>query len=80
VTRDCANLKHLKELGVNPYPAHVQRSHKLVEITDQFDSLQNPNPLMLAGRIINIRKLGQISFIVIKDDTSSKLQLFLTKR
>jgi lysyl-tRNA synthetase class 2 len=70
-------LKTLKELGINPYPAHVQRSHKLVEITDQFENLQN-QPVNVAGRIINIRKLGQISFIVIKDN-SSKLQLFLRK-
>lgn len=70
-------LKTLKDIGVNPYPAHAQRSHKLTEIINQFESLQN-QPVSVVGRIINIRKLGQIAFIVIKDETNH-LQLFLQK-
>jgi lysyl-tRNA synthetase class 2 len=70
-------LKALNDLGINPYPAHVQRSHKLLEITEQFDGLQGQS-VNVVGRIINIRKFGKISFIVIKDG-SSQLQLFLSK-
>jgi lysyl-tRNA synthetase class 2 len=70
-------LKTLTDLGINPYPAHAQRSHPLSEITEKFDSLQGQS-VNVVGRIINIRKFGKIAFIVIKDG-SSQLQLFLGK-
>jgi lysyl-tRNA synthetase, class II len=68
-------LGDLKQLGVNPYPAKANRSHKTAEISANFDSLQNQQ-VAVAGRIVGIRKFGKIAFIVIKDD-SGQLQLFL---
>jgi len=69
-------LDELKKLGVNPYPAHVNRSHALAEIISKFEEL-NGQPATVAGRIINIRKFGSIAFVVIKD-ASGQLQLFLS--
>lgn len=68
-------LNELKQLGVNPYPAKVTRTHKLGEISDQFDQLQGQDASVV-GRIINIRKFGKIAFVVVKD-ASATLQLFL---
>jgi lysyl-tRNA synthetase class 2 len=68
-------LAELKELGVNPYPARTERTHKLAQITDDFDALQGQE-VSVVGRIMNIRKFGKIAFIVVRDD-SSTLQLFL---
>src|SRR5665213_2371939 len=69
-------LAELKELGVNPYPAHVNRSHTLSQVVSDFEELNN-KPVTVAGRIINIRKFGSIAFVVIKD-ASGQLQLFLS--
>ena len=68
-------LQELRELGVNPYPAVAERTHKLEDITTQFDSLENQQ-VSVVGRITNIRRFGKIAFLVIKD-ASGSLQLFL---
>jgi lysyl-tRNA synthetase class 2 len=70
-------LTELKKLGVNPYPAHADRSHKLADITTKFDDIQGQQTTV-AGRITNIRKFGKIAFLVIRDDTGT-LQLFLSE-
>lgn len=70
-------LNQLKELGVDPYPAHSQRSHSLSEVKDNFTILENQQ-VQVVGRIINIRKFGKIAFVVIKD-SGGELQLFLTE-
>lgn len=68
-------LNRLKELGFNPYPAHVDKSHEIVSILDNFDSLSNQQAT-IAGRIISIRSFGKLVFIVIKD-ASGSIQLFI---
>jgi lysyl-tRNA synthetase class 2 len=68
-------LAALKELGINPYPADVKRTHKLKQIHDDFTALENQE-VSVVGRIIAIRKIGKIAFIVVKDD-SAELQLFI---
>jgi lysyl-tRNA synthetase, class II len=68
-------LEELKKLGVNPYPAHAERTKILSEITDDFEKLSGQN-VHVVGRVVNIRKIGKIAFIVIRD-TGGKVQLFL---
>ncbi|HEY5805925.1 MAG TPA: lysine--tRNA ligase [Candidatus Saccharimonadales bacterium] len=68
-------LEELKKLGVNPYPAKAERTHRVADITDNFDQL-NGQEVSVVGRIANIRKFGKIAFVVIRD-TSGSLQLFL---
>jgi lysyl-tRNA synthetase class 2 len=70
-------LNQLKQLGVDPYPAHSQRSHRLSDIKNNFTDLENQQ-VKVVGRIINIRKFGKIAFVVIKDD-GGEVQLFLTE-
>lgn len=67
-------LAELKELGVNPYPASAERTHKLQEITERFDELSGQE-VSVVGRITNIRKFGKIAFVVVRD-ASGTLQLF----
>lgn len=70
-------LEELKKLGVNPYPASVNRSMTLKEIDERFEELQSKKSTAnVAGRIKAMRKFGKIAFIVIKDATG-ELQLFL---
>lgn len=69
-------LEELKELGVNPYPSKVSRTHHNADIKLRFDELEGQE-VSVVGRIKNLRKLGKIGFIVIKDESDS-LQLFLS--
>ena len=68
-------LEDLKKLGVDPYPAKSERTHTLVELANDFESLENTD-VTVVGRIVGIRKFGQLAFIVLKD-MSGQLQLFL---
>jgi lysyl-tRNA synthetase class 2 len=68
-------LEELKQLGINPYPAKAERTHTLVQITDEFEKLKSQE-VNVVGRIVNIRKFGKIAFVVIRD-MSGTLQLFL---
>ncbi|NBU33362.1 lysine--tRNA ligase [bacterium] len=69
-------LAELKELGVNPYPANAERTHKNLQIKDDFKALEGTQ-VTVVGRIQSLRKFGKIAFVVIKDD-SAQLQLFWT--
>ena len=68
-------LEELKKLGINPYPATVERTHQAAEITQQFAELEGKD-VSVVGRVVNIRKFGKLAFIVIRD-VSGTLQLFL---
>jgi lysyl-tRNA synthetase, class II len=68
-------VEELKKLGVNPYPADSKRTHTEKEIIDDFDKLEGKE-VSVVGRIVTIRKMGKLAFIVIRDATG-QLQLFL---
>lgn len=67
-------LTELRRLGVDPYPAHADRTHKLAAITHDFDKLEN-QAVSVIGRVMSIRRFGKIAFVVVRDATGS-LQLF----
>jgi lysyl-tRNA synthetase class 2 len=69
-------VDEIRQLGINPYPSRGVRTHHINELVDNFDSIENQNVTVL-GRIKSIRKFGKIAFIVIKDDSSAQLQLFI---
>jgi lysyl-tRNA synthetase class 2 len=69
-------LNALKELGINPYPSYVKRSHALSDVVAKFDALTG-SMVSVVGRIIAIRKFGKIAFLVIKD-AGGQIQLFLS--
>ena len=68
-------LEELKKLGVNPYPATAQRTHTTSDVSEKFDQLEGEN-VTVAGRIMGIRKFGQLAFIVLRDQSGS-VQLFM---
>jgi len=70
-------LSQLIKMGINPYPAKVNSTCRLVDICQDFDNFEGKE-VTVAGRINNIRKFGQIAFIVIRD-SNAQIQLFLTK-
>lgn len=68
-------LAELKDLGVNPYPATSKRTHTNTEVADGFSKLKDKK-VTVVGRIVTLRKLGKLAFIVIRD-ANTHLQLFL---
>lgn len=67
-------LEDIKKLGINPYPAKTDRTHKSQDIIQKFDTLEG-QAVIVSGRIITLRKMGKIAFVVVRDD-SGQLQLF----
>ncbi len=72
-------LENLRKAGVDPYPAESFRSHKILEILDNFDNLsQGPEKPTLAGRLMSLRAHGGSTFADLKDE-SGAIQLFFKK-
>jgi len=70
-------LEQLKQLGLNPYPANVHRTHEAGEVINDFKKLDG-KVVSVTGRVVSIRKFGKIAFLVVKD-ASGQIQLFLTE-
>lgn len=68
-------LDELKQLGINPYPATSNRTHNAGTILGDFDTLEGES-VVVAGRVMGIRKFGKLAFIVLRD-MSGSIQLFL---
>lgn len=74
-----ANLNALRNGGIDPYPASVERTHTAAEAALQFTGLEaERREITLVGRILAIRLHGGSCFVVIRDGTG-RFQLYLTK-
>ncbi len=69
-----AKLDQLRKLGIDPYPADSNKTHKNKQIHDQFDDLQG-KMVSVAGRIMSWREFGQLAFADIQD-ASGTVQLY----
>ena len=76
-------IKRLKEMGVDPYPRRVTRSHTNAAAIAAFEAAEaadaeNPEEVTVsvAGRIRRLNIKGKVSFMHIEDE-SSRIQLFL---
>ena len=70
-------LAALRELGIDPYPAHAARTHTCAEVVEKFDELAGQT-VSVAGRIVSIRSFGKLAFIKLRD-ASGDVQLYLQK-
>lgn len=68
-------LAELKELGINPYPAHSNRNTKISDILEHFDQYDQKT-VIIAGRIIAIRSFGKLAFVKLRD-YFGEVQLFM---
>ena len=71
-------IKSLVAEGINPYPHKYDRTHKIVDALDQFETLQGEKGTKLAGRKMSRRVMGKASFANIMDG-SSRVQLYLSR-
>lgn len=73
-------LEALRQLGINPYPAKVQRDGLVMDFLNNFDELlSSGKEFMLVGRLRSFREHGNISFCNL-EDFSGRLQLVLSKK
>jgi len=68
-------LEELRNKGVNPYPANSHKSSDINTIVSNFEKFIDKEATIV-GRIVTLRKIGKIAFVVIRDE-SNKIQLFL---
>jgi lysyl-tRNA synthetase class 2 len=73
-------LARLRELGIEPYPRRVERTHEISEATDLYIKAEDQGDVeeitaVLTGRIRSIRTMGKVIFTHIEDG-SGRIQLF----
>jgi lysyl-tRNA synthetase class 2 len=70
-----SNLKELEALGINAFPAKVERTHTTEQIVNDFSQLEGQNATIV-GRIVAMRHHGQLAFADI-EDAFGKIQLYI---
>ena len=70
-------LTALRELGIDPYPAHTERTHDCATVVMQYDELAGQK-VTVAGRVLSIRSFGKLAFIKLQD-ASGAVQLYLQR-
>ncbi len=70
-------LARLRELGVNPYPYHFERSHFSQDILDNADGLMEKK-VAVSGRLMSIRGHGKAAFAHLMD-AKGRIQLYIRK-
>ncbi len=72
-------LRKLQELGINPYPYKFDRKHFSSDIVNKYSKLESgekaDETVILAGRIVQLRRMGKVTFAHIQDHYG-KIQLY----
>jgi lysyl-tRNA synthetase class 2 len=71
-------LSQLREKGIDPFPARVQRSHTVSDALEGFSSDEDAPSIRVevAGRIMSLRVMGKSTFGHIADGTG-RIQVYL---
>ncbi|MEC8704070.1 MAG: lysine--tRNA ligase [Candidatus Neomarinimicrobiota bacterium] len=70
-------LEKIIAKGIDPYPSMFNPTHSSKEVLSKFNELENKS-VIIAGRILSIRKMGKASFFHIQDSLG-KIQIFIKK-
>lgn len=70
-------LSKIRELGINPYPYHFDRSHTSEKIIFNFKKLKEKE-VSVYGRIMSNRQMGKAAFFHIQD-FEGRIQIYLKK-
>ncbi|RIK21707.1 MAG: lysine--tRNA ligase [Anaerolineae bacterium] len=73
-------LARLREIGIDPYPLRVERTHTTHEAIAAFEATTEGEPVkvIVCGRLLSVRDMGKTIFAHIGDE-SGRLQLFLRR-
>jgi lysyl-tRNA synthetase class 2 len=78
-----AKLKALADRGIEPYPVKFDRDHSIAEIREKYPSLEpgsdTGESVRVAGRIMLLRRHGQLVFADLHDQTGT-IQLFVSHK
>ncbi len=76
------NRKNIEALGADPYPPRCERSHKIGEVRQKYESHDSETlerekvEVALVGRIMLKRHMGKAAFLTIKDGTG-QIQVYV---
>ena len=70
-------LDQLINNGINPYPVKFNSTHLSHEIIENFSEYEGKS-VVIAGRIMVIRKMGKASFFQVMD-SSGRIQIFIRR-
>jgi len=71
------HLQALRDLGIDPYPQTVERTHTIADVLAHFDSYMGPEgAFTLVGRIRLLREMGKATFAQIEDGTG-RIQIYI---
>ncbi len=76
------NRQKLEEMGVDPYPGKVTRSHTLAEVNATWGALDKAEleaqniAVDVVGRVVLSRDMGKASFMTLQDGTA-RLQVYV---
>ncbi len=72
-------LSLIEEAGIDPYPAHTDRTHEVAVVLESFAKLEKQKkPIVLAGRVRASREHGGSTFLDIEDGTG-KIQAYFKR-
>ena len=74
-------LQRLRDRGIDPYPARVERTHTNQQVIEAFNTAEPTGETVNAtvvGRLVLVRPMGKASFAHIEDGTS-RLQIYMKK-
>lgn len=74
-------LAHLREAGIDPYPARANRTHTTAQAIAALQKTpkgSEPPTVTVVGRLVSSRVMGKSSFAHIKDG-SGRIQLYLRR-
>ena len=70
-------LKKLRDSGIDPYPHNFKPTNYSNQLKTEFKSYENKD-VLVAGRIMAIRKMGKASFFHI-EDSQGRIQVYIKK-
>ncbi len=72
-------LEELRKNNINPYPYYYKQKINASELHEKYKKLKpaqkTKNKVSVAGRVINIRDMGNLIFLDLQDDLRIQLQL-----
>ena len=67
-----AKVAELRDAGVEPYPVRFAPSHTLAQVHDAHGHLEagteTGERVTVAGRVVNVRDMGKLRFLVLRED------------
>lgn len=71
-------LNELEDMGINPYPYSFQEVTHSRKIIENFESISKMDFFTLAGRVMLLRRMGNVAFLNLRDQAGD-IQVYFNK-